>query len=1037
MIPLKLHVKNFMCYRDGVPALDLEGIHVACLCGDNGHGKSALLDAVTWALWGKSRAGTQDELVHQGLEDMAVDLEFSARSQRYRVSRKYARRGKQGHTILELQLSSDNGFTPISDNSVRETEKRIVQILHMEYETFVNTAFLLQGRADMFTAAKPAERKRILAETLDLAYYETLEERAKGRGKRVQEKIQSADSRIEIRKQEAARRPDHEKALEAVSAGLEDLESRRRQAQALHRELHGSVTALRARASELEELQRRTTSAQTEIADLDSRVAGHLKGVADAEALIAREPEIQQGFESLSRVRLEVERLQDAAFAAARLEQEAARLNEAIAVERARLTGDSQRVRSRIARDLEPKANRREEIESELADIAEERKALAGLESDVKRQRAATRELGEKLDALNRALETRREIEARKAGVEREVAVLRTQLEGQVDRQARRVAELKQAAAAFGPTERQLEDLDGLESKLAADSEELDASRRERESMDSRMAYIRQANEDLRAQMQDARRNFDILDEDEARCPICKHPLGPDGKQHLKAEYEAQGKDQKRRYSENSADIKKLETNRSRLSAQISQQDKNLAERVRRAARQRADLESRLHDAGKAREELVTAEAWRVELESNLRAGSFAHDEKTEIRLIDEELAGVEYDPDLRRAIERRLADAREEVEALQDQLAQRRAAAAAGKAVLDAELEAANQAAQELPTRRKELEELDRIISTGAFAQEERAGLRTLRAEMDHLGYDAQEHRAAQDKAKELAHYDDSARNLSDAKTRLPRYREDLRADTQMLARRRSELEADLERCDALRADVDSIPARERELADAERSRDSLEDQVRRAAVEKERLLQELERLDRLEAETRQLEAERKGLADEKSIYDELAVAFGRNGIQALMIERAIPQLQDEANEILGRLTENRMFLKLQVLEGRRSRGVRSEELAISISDEVGTRSYEMFSGGEAFRINFALRIALSKLLARRSGAPLPILFIDEGFGSLDANGQEHLKEAIQSVQSDFEKIIVITHVEQVKEAFPVRIEVTKTPAGSTFAVA
>ena len=50
MIPLRLSVKNFMCYRDDVPALHFESIHVACLCGDNGHGKTALLDAMTWAL---------------------------------------------------------------------------------------------------------------------------------------------------------------------------------------------------------------------------------------------------------------------------------------------------------------------------------------------------------------------------------------------------------------------------------------------------------------------------------------------------------------------------------------------------------------------------------------------------------------------------------------------------------------------------------------------------------------------------------------------------------------------------------------------------------------------------------------------------------------------------------------------------------------------------------------------------------------------------------------------------------------------------
>ncbi len=44
MIPLQLSVKNFMCYRDDAPPLRFEGIHVACLCGDNGHGKTARLD---------------------------------------------------------------------------------------------------------------------------------------------------------------------------------------------------------------------------------------------------------------------------------------------------------------------------------------------------------------------------------------------------------------------------------------------------------------------------------------------------------------------------------------------------------------------------------------------------------------------------------------------------------------------------------------------------------------------------------------------------------------------------------------------------------------------------------------------------------------------------------------------------------------------------------------------------------------------------------------------------------------------------------
>jgi exonuclease SbcC len=91
------------------------------------------------------------------------------------------------------------------------------------------------------------------------------------------------------------------------------------------------------------------------------------------------------------------------------------------------------------------------------------------------------------------------------------------------------------------------------------------------------------------------------------------------------------------------------------------------------------------------------------------------------------------------------------------------------------------------------------------------------------------------------------------------------------------------------------------------------------------------------------------------------------------------------------------------------------------------------MFSGGESFRIDFAIRIALSKLLARRAGAPLPTLIIDEGFGTQDNSGIEKIKEAITSIQDDFEKILVITHINDLKDAFPLRIESVKTAEGST----
>jgi len=170
--------------------------------------------------------------------------------------------------------------------------------------------------------------------------------------------------------------------------------------------------------------------------------------------------------------------------------------------------------------------------------------------------------------------------------------------------------------------------------------------------------------------------------------------------------------------------------------------------------------------------------------------------------------------------------------------------------------------------------------------------------------------------------------------------------------------------------------------------------------------------------------------------IYRELVKAFGRDGIQALLIDQAIPELQDEANRILSRLTSNSTQVTLESL-GELKTGGTKETLDIRISDEIGERRYELYSGGEAFRVDFAIRIALSKLLARRSGTPLQTLVIDEGFGTQDEEGLAHLVEAIQTISDEFEKILVITHVEAIKNAFPVRIEVVKhADSGSSFTI-
>ena len=192
-----------------------------------------------------------------------------------------------------------------------------------------------------------------------------------------------------------------------------------------------------------------------------------------------------------------------------------------------------------------------------------------------------------------------------------------------------------------------------------------------------------------------------------------------------------------------------------------------------------------------------------------------------------------------------------------------------------------------------------------------------------------------------------------------------------------------------------------------------------------------ELRRFEKLKKENKNRKTEIENFNNKINEYQTLANVFGKDGIQALLIEDAIPEIEKEANDLLSRLTDNKAQIFIESLRDLKKGGAR-ESLDIHISDTAGVRPYEMFSGGEAFRIDFALRIAISKLLARRAGTALQTLIVDEGFGSLDEEGLQQLMDAIYVIRKDFAKVIVVSHLPIFKDNFPVHFVVEKDSMGS-----
>lgn len=269
------------------------------------------------------------------------------------------------------------------------------------------------------------------------------------------------------------------------------------------------------------------------------------------------------------------------------------------------------------------------------------------------------------------------------------------------------------------------------------------------------------------------------------------------------------------------------------------------------------------------------------------------------------------------------------------------------------------------------------------------------------------------------LAHVDGVIDRIAAIEKRKRRWMDDLeqeRKQLRVLEKQADESEKRLRAASLTRADLEAL-RRAKRLAD---------ERVGGAR-------QKLGALDALKQQRDTLGQQRAENAAEVGIFEELREAFSKRGVPAMIIETVVPELERSANDLLGQLTDNRMHLRIETQREIKTGELR-EALDIVISDELGTRAYELYSGGEAFRINFAIRIALSRLLARRAGAQLRSLFIDEGFGTQDARGREQLVAAINSIQDDFDRILVITHIDELKEAFPTRIEVQKTPQGSQF---
>jgi exonuclease SbcC len=163
--------------------------------------------------------------------------------------------------------------------------------------------------------------------------------------------------------------------------------------------------------------------------------------------------------------------------------------------------------------------------------------------------------------------------------------------------------------------------------------------------------------------------------------------------------------------------------------------------------------------------------------------------------------------------------------------------------------------------------------------------------------------------------------------------------------------------------------------------------------------------------------------------IYEILEEAFNKDGIPTAILRDLVPEVEEEASRILRDLWNGRMNVNFRF--GRQTgRGTVTDELVVEAEDTTGLHPVTRFSGGERMRINLALRLGISEIIANRSGykGKIETLIIDEGFGALDEEGRQATIEILRQLRQRFRKIIIISNIEDVKDAFDSKLVISKT---------
>ena len=1082
MRPQRLSLKNFMPFRatgDQEHEVDFSQLDLFSITGPMASGKSALIDAMVWCLYGRTaRYGADSKgVISTGEQTCEVALDFTLGSRWFRAVR---RTGK----ITDSGLSEREGEEWIQDasGSARLTN-RIEELLGLDFDSFTKTVILPQGRYAEFLTSEPKKRRELLAKILELGVYSRVADQAKlaaGQAKTRAETLRETLTQYAGLSQEhiALQKDELSKLGQRIEQVSQQEQCLRDVAQHVDH-----IAGLRSRVTELqEEVQNRNQDQELAQKKADETTA-RVDAQADELAKIGQERDAlgydAARHEVVKRAAVDLKEWVVSRKEAEQKNAEQARVREEVEALAQKIESHTRQVGQTRSQHQDYTA-RFEQLVAEAGDVTTLTEKLGAakrwkeLQQEQQQLTARREALRQDHTATQHRLD---DLKRQDASHEQNVRELKDKLEGakEDERQKRQLMaeaerlgrELQEAAEA---EERVRAELETARAELTRAEHAAQQAQQEFAQAEEQEHAARTALEDNQRRHEAAHLRATLHVGDP--CPVCRTtvsqiPVAQEAGDDLKMlqtqmEHVIQAAQQKRTEAQE-ADTT-VATRRARLDAA----EQGLKEREHLRQEVRNSFVSRFPRYASPSEALQAVRTQQEELSAALKdmEAQVVSAEQEKARLSGEregaQQKAATLSGELRGTTERLKADTRE-LEVLGRELTAFLATNGDPEQSVAQRRTAVMQAEQRMKEAEKALRQLEATLNSLNTAQVQKDGnLKLLAAEYEGALLQAEREAQAVRTCLGLAEgvvlpqtedVENELNALSDKQTRyadLLQREENARARREQAERQATESQADLqarmrmlEESHKKRQQASNTLAEEREklrglieqhhLTDAGEDGANIKTQLETVRGQMSFLQKDRGRLEAEHAEAKrrwqekeQEEEKLRAAESEERLASDLRKLLGSEFTDFLS-RGAIEALMRDASAHLQRLTHGRYVFDIAY----RGRAITLQ--IVDHEDQRRARPTHSLSGGETFLASLAIALALSQgfrtvATGRAAQTSTECLILDEGFGTLDREGVQMVTETLQELRGEDGRMVgIITHVEEVAAAMPMRIEVRK----------